>query len=72
MSDLVEKKDDYFVNMIIQADEDEYMSMHSFRSLKDIEDIPKMEQQENIYHVLEETNISLYSNIDNYINGDCK
>ena len=60
--------------MIIQPDEDEYMSMYSFRSVKDISDIPKMERQdeENIYHVLEETKISLYSNIDLCSNLDSK
>ena len=58
--------------MIIQPDEDEYMSMHSFRSVKDISDIPKMklQEEENICHVLEETKISLYSNIDLYSNLD--
>ena len=60
--------------MIIQPDEDEYMSMHSFRSVKDISDIPKMklQEEEHIYHVLEETKISLYSNIDLYSNLDSK
>ena len=68
------QKEQRFSNMIIQPDEDEYMSMHSFRSVKDISDIPKMklQEEEHIYHVLEETKISLYSNIDLYSNLDSK
>ena len=68
------QKEQLFSNMIIQPDEDEYMSMHSFRSVKDISDIPKMklQEEEHIYHVLEETKISLYSNIDLYSNLDSK
>ena len=42
----------------IPADEDEYMSMHSFRSIKDLSVIPFMEAGFPVHHVPQESTYS--------------
>ncbi len=42
----------------LPADEDEYMSMHSFRSIKDLSVIPFMEAGFPVNHVAQESTYS--------------